>query len=144
MTNEIVIFKMNKQIKDQMDESKKIVAEQLQGVSDVMDHFAKEIVKERKRHENQEIQIIRALKGMNIHLEKVDIFNLERGNIDIEVRAVFSAYHGEGEKLIAPILSDVLNETIIVKEEMIAEIPQTPSTLIFQSAKLYEIETGVA
>src|SRR5690625_7028818 len=58
MTDEIVIFKMNKQIKDQMDESKKIVAEQLQGVSDVMDHFAKEIVKERKRHENQEIQIL--------------------------------------------------------------------------------------
>src|SRR5699024_8394423 len=53
MTDEVMILKMNKQIKEQMDESKKIVAEQLQGVSDVMDHFAKEIVKERKRHENQ-------------------------------------------------------------------------------------------
>ncbi|HLS23357.1 MAG TPA: stage II sporulation protein E [Pseudogracilibacillus sp.] len=144
MTDEIVIFKMNKQIKDQMDESKKIVAEQLQGVSDVMDHFAKEIVKERKRHENQEIQILRALKQMNIHLEKIDIYNLEKGNIDIEIQAVFSMYHGEGPKLIAPVLSDILKETIVVKEEYISEIPHTPSTLVFQSAKLFEVETGVA
>lgn len=144
MTDEVTILKMNKQLKEQMKESKKIVAEQLQGVSDVMDHFAKEIMKERKRHENQEIQIIRALKQMNIYLEKIDIFNLERGNIDIEVQAIFTNYHGEGEKLIAPILSDILNETIIVKDEIISEIPQTPSTLIFQSAKLYEVATGVA
>lgn len=144
MTDEVMILKMNKQIKEQMNESKKIVAEQLQGVSDVMDHFAKEIVKERKRHENQEIKIIRALKQMNIHLEKIDIYNLERGNIDIEVQAVFSMYHGEGEKLMAPILSDILDETIIVKEETIAKVPQTPSTFTFQSAKLYEVETGVA
>lgn len=144
MTDEVMILKMNKQLKEQMEQSKKIVAEQLQGVSDVMDHFAKEIVKERKRHENQEIQIIRALKRMNIHLEKIDIFNLEKGDVDIEVQAVFPAYRGEGEKLIAPILSDILNETIVVKEEIIAEMPHTPSTLIFQSAKLYEVSTGVA
>lgn len=144
MVDEVTILKMNKQFKQQMNESKKIVAEQLQGVSDVMDHFAKEIVKERKRHENQEIQIIRALKQMNIYIEKVDIFNLERGNVDIEVQAVFTNYHGEGPKLIAPILSDVLNETIVVKEERISDIPQTPSTLIFQSAKRFEVETGVA
>src|SRR5699024_2357095 len=117
---------------------------QLQGVSDVMDHFAKEIVKERKRHENQEIQIIRALKHMNIYLEKVEIYNLDKGNIDIEVQAIFSMYHGEGAKLIAPVLSDILKETVIVKEEIIADIPQTPSTLVFQSAKLFEVETGVA
>lgn len=144
MSDEIVILKMNKQLKDQMDESKKLVAEQLQGVSDVMDHFAKEIVKERKRHENQEIQIIRALKRMHIPIEKIDIYSLEKGNIDIEVQVLFSTYHGEGPKLMAPVLSDILKETIVVKEEYISEIPHTPSTLVFQSAKMFEVETGIA
>lgn len=144
MTDEMMILKMNKQLKEQMIESKKIVAEQLQGVSDVMDHFAKEIMKERKRHERQEIQIIRSLKRMNISIEKVDIYNLEKGNVDIEVQAVFAKYRDEGEKLIAPILSDILEETIVVKNVDTTEMPHTPTIITFQSAKLFEIETGVA
>lgn len=144
MTDEVMILKMNKQLKEQMLESKKIVAEQLQGVSDVMDHFAKEIMKERKRHERQEIHIIRALKQMHLHIEKIDIYSLEKGNVDIEVHAVFSTYRDEGSKLIAPLLSDVLQETVVVKKVEAAEIPHTPTIIVFQSAKLFEIETGVA
>lgn len=144
ISDEVTILKMNQQLKEQMVESKKIVAEQLQGVSDVMDHFAKEIMKERKRHEKQEIQIIRALKQLHTHIEKIDIFNLERGNIDIEIHAIFSTYRDEGEKLIAPLLSDILDETIVVKHVDVGEVPHTPTIITFQSAKLFEIQTGVA
>lgn len=144
ISDEVMILKMNQQLKEQMVESKKIVAEQLQGVSEVMDHFAKEIMKERKRHEKQEIQIIRALKQLYIQIEKIDIFNLERGNIDIEIHAIFSTYRDEGEKLIAPLLSDILDETIVVKRVEVGEVPHSTTVMVFQSAKLFEIQTGVA
>lgn len=144
ISDEVMILKMNKQLKEQMVESKRIVAEQLQGVSDVMDHFAKEIMKERKRHEKQEIQIIRALKQLYIPIEKIDIYNLERGNIDIEIQAIFTEYRDEGEKLIAPLLTDILEETIVVKDVEVGDVPNAPTVISFQSAKLYEITTGVA
>lgn len=144
MSDEVTLLKMNKQIKKQVVESKRIVADQLQGVSEVMDHFAKEIVKERKRHESKEIEIIRALKQLDIHIEKIEIYNLEKGNVDIEIVAIFSLYLGEGPKLIAPVLSEILKETIVVHEEHISNVPNTASTIVFQSAKQYTIETGVA
>lgn len=144
MSDEATLLKMNKQIKKQVVESKKIVADQLQGVSEVMDHFAKEIVKERKRHESKEIEIIRALKQLDLHIEKIEIYNLEKGNVDIEIVAYFSLYLGEGAKIIAPLLSDILQETIVVHEEHISNIPHTPSTISFQSARQYTLETGVA
>src|SRR5690625_5236965 len=144
MENEISLLKINKKLKKQVMESKKIVADQLKGVSDVMDNFAKEIVKERQRHEKQEIQIIRALKQMDIHLEKIDIYRLEKGSIDIEMSIIFKDYHGEGSKLIAPVLTDILQETIVVTEEEISPFPNGISFLTFGSAKQYVVETGVA
>ncbi|MBO1004444.1 stage II sporulation protein E [Pseudogracilibacillus auburnensis] len=144
MVNEVSLLTINKKLKKQVVESKKIVADQLKGVSDVMDNFAKEIVKERQRHEKQEIQIVRALKQMDIHLEKIDIYQLEKGTIDIEMSIIFYDYHGEGSKLIAPVLSDILQETIIVKEEEISPFPNGVSFLTFGSARQYTVETGVA
>src|SRR5699024_6233311 len=85
MKNEISLLSLNKQLKEQVAESKKIVADQLQGVSQMMDNFAKEIVKERHRHEQKEIEIVRALQQMHISLEKIDIYQLEKGNIDMEL-----------------------------------------------------------
>lgn len=144
MVHEVSLLKINKKLKKQVVESKKIVADQLKGVSDVMDNFAKEIVKERQRHEKQEIQIIRALKQMDIHLEKIDIYRLEKGSIDIEMSIIFHDYHGEGYKLIAPVLTDILQETIVVTEEEISPFPNGISFLTFGSAKQFEVETGVA
>jgi stage II sporulation protein E len=144
MNEEISYFEANRKLRRQVFESKKLVAEQLQGVSDVMEDFAKEILKEREHHEKQEIQIIHALKSIGIELEKLDIYRLDKGNVDIEMTAAFYNYHGEGEKLIAPVLSDILNETIIVKEEEISPFPNGYSFLAFGSAKEFTVDTGVA
>lgn len=144
MENEVSLLTINKKLKKQVVESRKIVADQLRGVSDVMDNFAKEIVKERQRHEKQEIQIVRALKQMDIHLEKIDIYQLEKGNIDIEMSLMFTDYRGEGAKLIAPVLSDILQETVVVTEEEISPFPGGISFLTFSSAKKFTVETGIA
>src|SRR5699024_12408322 len=53
-------------------------------------------------------------------------------------------YHGEGAKWIAPVLTDILNETIIVTDEEISPFPNGVSFLTFGSAKRLEVSTGAA
>ncbi len=144
MREEMSYYEANRKLRRQVFESKRLVAEQLQGVSDVMEDFAKEILKEREHHEKQEMQIAHALKSIGVEVEKLEIYRLDKGNIDIEITASFYDYHGEAEKLIAPILSDILNETIIVKREDISPFPNGYSFLAFGSAKEFTVDTGVA
>jgi len=144
MKQEISILEMNQRLKKQILESKKIVADQLKGVSDIMDNFAKEIVEERVQHEKQEMEIIKAIRQMDIQVENIDIYTLEKGNIDIEMSVMFYDYFGEDEKLIAPVLTEILDETIIVKKKSISSLPHGISIITFGSARKYTIETGVA
>lgn len=144
MNEELSFFDANKKLKKQVVESKRFVADQLQGVSEVMEDFANEILKERQYHEKQEIQIIQTLKQMGIDLEKLDIYRLDKGNVDIDMTLSFYDYHGEGPKLIAPVLSDILNEMVIVKQEEVSPIPNGYCYLAFGSAKEYVVDTGVA
>lgn len=144
LKEEMTYYMANHELRRQVLESKRLVADQLFGVSEVMDDFANEILKEREHHEKQEIQIIDALKGLGIELEKLDIFQLDKGNVDIEMTISFYEYHGEGEKLIAPVLSDIIGEMIVVKEEEISPFPNGYSYLSFRSAKEFIVETGAA
>lgn len=144
MKEEMTFFMANYRLRQQVQESKRLVADQLFGVSEVMADFADEILKEREQHENQEIQIIEALKSLGVEVEKLDIYQLDKGNVDIEITLSVYDYHGEGEKLIAPVLSDILNEMIIVKEEEISPFPNGYSYLSFGSAKEFTVETGAA
>ncbi|MFD2209305.1 stage II sporulation protein E [Virgibacillus halophilus] len=144
MTEEASYLEANRKLKQQVLESKRLVAEQLQGVSEVMDDFASEILKEREHHEKQEMQIIHALDHMGLELEKLDIFRLEKGNVDIEMSLSFYDYHGEGPKLIAPVLTEILHELIVVKYEEISPFPNGYSFLKFGSAKEFVVQTGIA
>lgn len=144
MRDEMKLFEANQRLKKQVIDSKRLVADQLQGVSEVMEDFAKEILKERIQHEQQEGQIINALKHMGISLEKLDIYQLEKGSVDIEMNVLFQNYRGEAAKLIAPVLSDILKEMIIVKEEDISPFPNGSCYLAFGSAKEFVVETGIA
>src|SRR5699024_9628458 len=144
MKDEISFFEANKKLKKQVMESKRFVADQLQGVSEVMDDFANEILKEREHHEKQEMEIIDTLTNMGIALEKLGIYRLEKGNVDLEMTLSFYEYHGEGSKLIAPVLSDILNEMIIVKKEDVSPFPNGYCQLVFGSAKEYVVDTGIA
>ncbi|MGP4042593.1 stage II sporulation protein E [Gracilibacillus sp. D59] len=144
MQQELSFFEANKQLKKQVLESRRFVADQLSGVSEVMGNFADEILKEKENHEQQEIEIIAALKHVGIELEKLDIYSLEQGNIDIEMVITFQQYHGEATKIIAPILSDILDETIIVATEDLSPLAKGHSFFTFGSARKFVIQTGVA
>jgi stage II sporulation protein E len=84
------------------------------------------------------------LQNFGIEIGHVDIYSVEQGNVDIEMSIPFCNGRGECEKLIAPMLSDILEETIVVKKEECAVYPNGFCHVSFASAKAYVIETGVA
>ncbi len=141
---ELTFYQANQKLKKQVQESRKLVADQLLGVSEVMDNFAKEIQRERENHHKQEEQIMEAIQAFGIHVEHVEIYSLESGNVDIEMSVPFCNGHGECEKLIAPMLSDILGEPIIVTSEECASYPNGFCHVVFRSSKAYTVETGMA
>ncbi|MDQ0157707.1 stage II sporulation protein E [Robertmurraya andreesenii] len=144
MQQELTFFQANQKLKKQVQESRRLVADQLLGVSTVMGDFAKEIQRERDNHHKQEEMIYEALQGFGIEIENVEIYSLEQGNVDIDMTIPFCNGHGECEKLIAPMLSDILGEMIIVTSEECASVPNGFCHVTFRSAKAYVVETGVA
>ena len=85
-----------------------------------------------------------AIQDFGIQIENVEIYSLEQGNIDIDMTIPNYEGHGECEKIIAPMLSDILGETILVSSEECATIRMDFYHVTFRSAKAYTVETGVA
>jgi stage II sporulation protein E len=141
---ELTFFQANQKLKKQVQESRKLVADQLLGVSEVMDNFAKEIQRERENHYKQEEQIREAIQEFGIQVEQVEIYSLEQRNVDIEMTIPYCNGHGECEKIIAPMLSDILGETIVVKKEECATFPNGFCHVTFHSTKAFTVDTGVA
>ena len=144
ISQELLHFQASEKLKRQLKESRRLVADQLRGVSQVMDDFAKEIQRERENHYAQEEQILEALQAFGIEIDHVEIYSLEQGNVDIEMTIPYCSETGEAEKLIAPMLSDILQENIMVKKEDSSPYSDGYSHVSFGSAKAFVIETGVA
>ncbi|MGE7186897.1 stage II sporulation protein E [Peribacillus sp. NPDC006672] len=144
ISQELTYFEANQKLKRQVKESRKLVADQLRGVSAVMDDFAKEIQRERKNHHVHEESIMEAIQDFGLHIGYVEIYSLEQGSVDIEMSVPYCQGRGECEKLIAPMLSDILGETIVVHSEECATYPNGQCEVIFRSAKKFTVETGVA
>lgn len=141
---ELTFYHANQKLKKQVQESRRLVADQLLGVSEVMGDFAKEIQRERENHYKQEEVILEALQEFGIQIENVEIYSLEQRNVDIEMTIPYCQGHGECEKLIAPMLSDILGETIVVNKEDCSVYPNGFCHVTFRSAKAFMVETGVA
>lgn len=144
MKKELEIFQSHKKIRKQLQESRKLVAEQLRGVSQVMGDFAREIQVEKEAHYIEEEQLLDALRQAGLEIGHVDIFRLEERNIEVEMSVADDGGHGQCEKIIAPILSDIFGETIIVKQELSTYYPNGYKHVSFSSAKKFELDIGIA
>ncbi|HZG69930.1 MAG TPA: stage II sporulation protein E [Chondromyces sp.] len=141
---QLTYYQANQKLKKQVYESRRLVADQLKGVSEVMSDFAKEIQRERENHHNLEEQILETIESFGVEIEQIEIYSLQKGNVDIDIVIPYISGHGECEKLIAPMLSDILGETIIVHSEEYEGYPSGYCHATFRSAKAYIVETGVA
>ncbi|MCL1632476.1 stage II sporulation protein E [Sporolactobacillus sp. CPB3-1] len=137
------LAELNEKMRRNVIESRRLVADQLKGVSQVMGDFAGEMKRERGLHEWQEEMILARLNGIGVHVESIEIYNLESGAIDIEAILPVDHY-GACEKVIAPLLSDILGESIVVEKKQASDLPGGPSRVVFISARAYDLETGVA
>lgn len=144
ITTELGHWEVNKKLRKQVYESRKLVADQLRGVSQVMNDFAKEIQKEKEVNFYQEEQMIDVLRSAGLEIGHVDIFHLEQGNVEIEMSVAPDGGHGQCEKIIAPMLSDMLKETIVVKSEEPNFYPNGYSHVSFGSAQKFTVDIGVA
>ncbi|UPK47055.1 stage II sporulation protein E [Paenibacillus pabuli] len=134
----------NMQWKRQIIDSRQLVAEQLSGVSQVMEDLAKEIQRESEEMVHQEEQIRDALESLGLSIHSIEIINLEAGNVEIEIVHAYTRGFDECRKMIAPLISDVLDEHIAVLNETMLDPRQGLATVTFGSAKTFEITTGVA
>ncbi|MFL8938697.1 stage II sporulation protein E [Rossellomorea oryzaecorticis] len=141
---ELTFYQANLKLKKQVKESRRLVADQLLGVSEVMGNFAKEIQRERENHFIQEEHILSSINEFGIDIENIEIYNLEQGNVDIDITTPYCGGHGQGEKLIAPMLSDIVGENIILFKEDCAQFPNGYCQMTFRSAKKFVVDTGVS
>ncbi|SFG77593.1 stage II sporulation protein E [Sporolactobacillus nakayamae] len=137
------LAELQEKMRRNVKESRRLVADQLKGVSQVMGDFASEMKRERGLHEWQEEMILSKLNGVGLHVESIEIYNLESGAIDIEAILPNDNY-GACEKVIAPLLSDILGESIVVEKKQASDLPGGPSRVVFISARAFDLETGVA
>jgi stage II sporulation protein E len=144
MRHQYELYQNNRHWKKQLSDSRQLVADQLFGVSQVMDDLSKEIRREGQTLHLQEEQIREAVEGLGLSILGVDIVNLEEGNVEIEVYHSFEQGFDECRKIIAPLLSDILGEHVAVKSETLPERHGEPTLVTFGSAKQFEVETGVA
>nr|WP_249716678.1 stage II sporulation protein E [Paenibacillus sp. J31TS4] len=144
MSRQYEQHKNNLHWKKQILESRQLVADQLSGVSQVMEDLAKEIKREGQELYLQEEQIRSALEDLGLSIHSIDVINLEEGNVEIEIVHQYRKGYDECRKIIAPLLSDILGENIAVKKEQPAERGDGLYTVFFGSAKEYEVENGIA
>lgn len=143
MHKQYELFRYDLHWQKQIQESRRFVADQLSGVSQIMDDLAREIRREGQALHLQEQQIREAIEGLGLSIQGVDIVSLEEGSVEIEITHTFQRGFDECRKIVAPLLTDILGETIAVKSER--HPPGGGAVeVVLGSAKAYEVETGVA
>lgn len=144
MKGQYELYQHDMRWKRQIYDSRQFVAEQLSGVSQVMEDLAREIKREGQAMYRQEGQIREALEKLGLSIHSIEILSLDPGRVEIEVVHAYTRGFDECRKMIAPLLSDILDENIAVVSETAVHPREGLSMVTFGSAKAYEISTGVA
>lgn len=144
MKHQYEMYQHDQQWKKQIYESRLLVADQLSGVSQVMLDLAKEIKREGQELYRQEEEIRAALEQLGLSIHNIEIISLDEGNVEIEIVHQYTRGFDECRKIIAPLLSDIIGENIVVRSEEPASLGQGLGTVVFTSAKGFEVETGFA
>jgi stage II sporulation protein E len=129
--------------RNRLKETRRLVSEQLEGVSDVMAEFAREVRHETQVMAAQEEQIHQALEELGLSIQRVEIFNLEEGKVEIEVCMLHEDALDECRKLVAPLLTEIVGEPITVQRKVV-QGRSAHAAITLGSAQRYEVKTGVA
>ncbi|WP_083248507.1 stage II sporulation protein E [Desulfuribacillus stibiiarsenatis] len=142
LNHEFELFQKEYYWKEQIAECRGLLAEQLKGISQVMDDLSKEIAKEGLEFSKQEVEISRAMEKLGLAIQHTQIINLDQGNIDIRVTKNGCRQKDECEKLLAPMITDIVGENVTVKSRKGCSCSDGECTLVLASAPVYDIEYG--
>ncbi len=127
----------------QLKDSRRLVEEQLAGVAGIMKDLADQIRHETGVNHQHETQILSALSRLGLEIQAIDIISLEEGQVEIQVFQMDPSGHDECGKLVAPLLSEILGETIGVQK--VERSPDGTYELVtLSSAKVYDVKHGFA
>ncbi|MCH5585871.1 stage II sporulation protein E [Shimazuella sp. AN120528] len=129
--------------KEKIDESKKVVSDQLSGMAEVMEKLTREIRHEAQVLTVQEDQIHSALETLGVDIQRVDVLNLAEGKVEIEVVMPHVDALDECKKLIAPLLTEIIGEPINVHRKMVQD-GVSGAIITLGSAQKFELKTGSA
>jgi stage II sporulation protein E len=130
--------------RNQIFESRNLVASQLEGVSRIMSELVEEIKKENHISADHEEHIMAALEQLGMTVQSVDIISLEEGKVEIEVTQMETVdARSQCEKVVAPLLSEIIGETITVSNKDTC-YQGGYVTFRLSSARNYQVVTGVA
>lgn len=144
MKDQFDFFKQDLHWRRQIRDSKRLVSDQLTGVSQVMKDLAKEIRREGQALSQQEEQIRQALRDVGLSIHAIDIYSLDEGNVEIEMIHQYNKGYDECKKIIAPLLSNILGEQIAVTSEQFDHDGEGFCTVTFASAKVFTVLIGHA
>ncbi len=144
MEQEFEQYKTHLLYKKKMTESRRLVADQLSGVSQVMNNFAREIQREGEAHHVQEQQVLDALEGLGLSIRYVEIISLDEGNVDIEISQPMCHGRDECSKVVAPLISEIVGENIMVAKKECEFYSDGYCKMSLCSAKTFKIATGIS
>lgn len=127
----------------QLRDSRSLVAAQLAGVGTIMRDLAQDIRYENGANHKQEAQIMAVLGRLGLEVQGIDIISLEEGKVEIEILQLNPSGHDECAKLVAPLLSEVLGETITVKKTE-HSVDGSYQVVTLASARAFQVRSGYA
>jgi len=135
------ISKLNFLWKQKLNESRKNVSNELNGVSKVISTMAEDMnEKTEDRIKKQEEEIKKILEQKNIKIKDIAIKNKENGKNIVQI-FVPNEFEGN-DKMIETILSKTYNQKIVMQKRQ--EIDDTTVLKTFQTKDLYTIQVGIA
>jgi len=144
MAAQVEKYQAHMRFKRQCQESRRLVADQLSGLSRVMNNFAWEIQREGESHYIQEQVVLDALEEVGLTIQGVEILSLDEGNVDLELTLPLTYGREECEKIVVPVLTGIIGEPIMVDKEESQFERGGFCKVRLVSAKRFKLSTGVA
>lgn len=123
-----------------LKEQKSLLSAQLAGVAAVVRSIGAEVEAGNRTSMSGEEQIVGALEQLGLYVENVHIVNLDPGKVEIEVVLPNQDAYEKASRVIAPLLSGIVGENIMVSK--LSGGPPGPCTSIFSSARLFQVNTA--
>lgn len=123
-------------------EQRTLVASQLGGVAAVVRAISAQIQTSDRIALSEEEQILAGFEELGLYVDRIHIVSLESGKIEIEISLPAAGGEETATRMVAPLLSGILNETV-----SLARMDAKDHDLVrctFASARRYTVQTAVA